>query len=134
MPQQVHRSGRSVPPQEAGFLSVGGIFTALIVAAIIFAAYKLLPPYINNYQLQDSIETIARDATYSRTPESEIRQQVLSEARDLGINLGEDQVAVSRTSTSVNITAQYRIPVDLLVRQLDLEFSPSAGNRNIVAK
>jgi hypothetical protein len=59
---------------------------------------------------------------------------VLVEAGDLGLELDESQVMVQRSGSSVNIAAQYYVTVDLLVRQLDLEFTPSAGNRNIMAK
>ena len=105
------------------------------MAAIIFAAYRLLPPYIDNYQLQDSMENIARTATYTqKMTEEEIRDQVLGQARQLGIPLRAEQVAVQRSGVTVNISARYDVPVDLLVRHVDLQFSPAAGNRNILAR
>jgi hypothetical protein len=113
---------------------VGGILTILVVAALIFAAYKLMPPYVNNYQLQDTVETIAREATYTKMTEADIRQQVINKASDLGVELDPSQVYVERSGPSVNISTEYMITVDLLVRQVDLQFAPSAGNRNIVAK
>lgn len=119
---------------ERGFLTVPGIFMLLVLGAIVFVAYKLVPPYVDNYQLQDEIETIARTATYNRMTEAEIRNQVLREAQDLGIPLEERQVAVQKAGNTVNIAAEYVVPVDLLVRQLDLQFAPYAGNRNIMAK
>jgi cell division protein FtsL len=117
-----------------GFITFSGLLLLLVVAAILFASYKLLPPYIDNYQLQDSIENLARTATYNRLTESEIRNQVLGAAQELGIPLDERQVVVQRSGSSVNIAVQYYIPVDLLVHQMELQFAPSAGNRNIMAK
>jgi hypothetical protein len=116
-------------------MTFSGVMLILVVAAIIFAAYKLLPPYIANYQLQDSMEDLARQATYSgKITEEEIRMQVLGQARDLGIPLEPEQVDVQRSGVTVAIGAHYIIPVDLLVRQVDLQFSPAAGNRNIMAR
>ena len=130
-----HATAKRFQRCERGFLTFSGLLLLLVVAAIIFAAYRLLPPYIDNYQLQDSMEDIARTATYAqKMTEEEIRDQVLGQARQLGIPLRAEQVAVQRSGTTVNISASYDVPVDLLVRQLDLQFSPAAGNRNIMAR
>lgn len=119
---------------QRGFLTFSGVLLILVVGAIFFVAFKLLPPYIRNYQLQDSLETIARTATYNRMTETQIRDEVLSEAEDLGILLEKRQVAVRSTGNSVDIAVRYVISVDLLVRQLELQFAPGAGNRNIMAR
>lgn len=120
---------------EAGFMSVSGILLILVVAAILFAAFKLLPPYIDNYRLQDSIETIARNSTYNGAiTASDIRKQVMAEIREIGIPVEENQVVVQRTGVTVNIAIRYSITVDLLVQQVVLNFEPAAGNRNILTK
>ena len=119
---------------EAGFLNVTGILLILVVGAILFAAFKLLPPYIDNYRLQDYMESVARNATYNRMTESDIRSQIMNEVRELGIPIDENDVRIQRSGATVNISIEYMITVDLLVRQVDLQFAPSAGNRNIMSK
>jgi len=119
---------------ERGFITFSGLVLLLVVAAILFVSYKLLPPYIDNYQLQDSIESLSRTATYNRLTEADIRNQVLDAAQELGIPLDQQQVVVQKSGSTVNIAVQYYVPVDLLVHQMDLQFAPSAGNRNIMAK
>ena len=106
----------------------------LVVAAILFAAFKLLPPYFDNYRFQDSIDAIARNTTYSKATEADIRAEVMDEARQLGIPIDESEIQVQRSGASVNISVDYMITVDLLVREVDLVFAPAAGNRNIMAK
>ncbi|MBI4459882.1 MAG: DUF4845 domain-containing protein [Acidobacteria bacterium] len=93
-----------------------------------------MPPYINNYQMQEEIEDLSRTATYSRMSEAEIRKAVLNRASDLGIELDERQVMVRKATGSVDIAVHYEIPVDLLVQQVVLTFEPSAGNRNIATR
>ena len=116
-------------------MSFSGIMLILIVAAMLFSAFKLLPPYIDNYRLQDSLDSLARNATYNANiREADLQKQVIEEARLLGILLEPNQVAVRKSGATVNIAARYTITVDLLVRQVDLNFKPSAGNRNIMAK
>ncbi len=130
-----HTTAKRFQRCERGFLTFSGLLLLLVVAAIIFAAVKLLPPYIDNYQLQDSMESLARTATYTqKMTEEEVRNQVLGQAKQLGIPLRADQVAVQRSGPTISISAHYDVPVDLLVRQLDLQFSPAAGNRNIMVR
>jgi len=119
---------------ERGFLTVTGVLMILVLAAMIFAAFKLLPPYINNYQLQDAIENISRTATYNRATEADIRKVVLDEARDIGVTLDPSQVDVVKAGVTVNIAIDYYIDVDLIVRQMELHFTPQAGNKIITAK
>jgi len=119
---------------ERGFLSFSAILGLVIMAVIIFAAIKLLPPYISNYQFQDAIDNMARNATYSTVTEADLRRDVMKEARGLGIALQDRQVVVQKDRTTVNIAISYEVPVDLVARQVVLKFAPSAGNRNIVAR
>lgn len=134
----IAQAGSALEPRRArrqdGFLTFSGILLLLVVAAIIFTAFKLLPPYIDNYRLQDSLENISRNATYNKMSDGEIRGLVKEEARQLEIPLEDNQIQVQRTGASVNIAVQYTVPVDLMVRQVELSFQPFAGNRNIMAR
>jgi hypothetical protein len=115
-------------------VSFSVILGLAILAAIVFAAIRLLPPYIANYQFQDAIDNLARSATYSTITEADLRKDVLRQARDVGIQLQDKQVVVQKDRTTVSIRISYEVPVDLLARQVVLKFAPSAGNRNIVAR
>ena len=127
MPVPVNRS-------ERGFLSFSGVLGLFVLAALIFLAIKLMPPYISNYELQDAVENIARMATYSTMSEADIRKTVLQQAKDAGVALEDKQVVVQKGRGTVDIAVRYTVPVDLLVRQVELKFSPSAGNKSITAR
>ena len=118
---------------QRGFLTFSGVLLILTVAAIIFVTFRLMKPYVANYQLQDSVTTLARTATYNRQSETDIRKEVMQDASDLGIDLDPKQIVVRRDGPSVYIAVDYSVPVDLYVRQMDLQFSINAGNRNITA-
>ena len=105
-----------------------------LVGAILFCAFKLLPPYIDNYQLEDSMNNIARNATYNRLTVDDIRKEVMTQVRTLDIPIDPSDIKIQQGGNTVNISIQYTVTVDLLVRKLDLQFAPSAGNRNIMAK
>jgi hypothetical protein len=130
-----HRAGSRAPRRgEAGALTFSGILLLVVVVAILFCAFKLLPPFIDNYQLEDSMKNIARNATYNRMTEDDIRKEVMTQVRILGIPIEPSTLKVDRAGPTVNISVQYTVRVDLLARQVDLQFAPSAGNRNIMVK
>jgi len=105
----------------------------LFLAFLIFLALRLLPPYSSNSKLQDAVEDLASRATYSQMSEPEIRREVIGRAREFGIQLDNRQVTVRKIRASVDISVQYAVQVDLGVRQVELRFAPSAGNRNLNA-
>ena len=126
MPMRASRS-------ERGAFTLSTIISLLVFAALVFLAFKLLPPFIDNYQFQDSITNLARTATYSQLmTETEIRKTIMKEAQELGIPLKDKQMAVEKMGGSVNISVRYAVEVDLIARKVVLDFQPSAGNRNIV--
>ncbi|MSO21489.1 MAG: DUF4845 domain-containing protein [Acidobacteria bacterium] len=122
------------PNKERGFITVTGVIMIFVLVAVIFAAFRLLPPYINNYQLQDSITNIAHTSTYDRSTSVDVHRMVMESARDIGIALQPNQVFAEKANPNVNIDIDYSVTVDLIVKQLDLHFTPSAGNKIITAK
>ena len=113
---------------ERGFLSFSAIVALVVVAAVIFLALKLLPPYISDYQLRDAVVNIARRGGYSNATERDIRDEVIDRAGDFGIELDDRQVAVRKRDNSVDIAVEYAVQVDLLEWNVELRFEPSAGD------
>jgi len=120
---------------ERGFLSISAIFGLALVGAVIFLAIKLLPPYITNYQVQDAMDNLARNSTYTPITEADLKKEVMKQARGLGVPLDDRQVTVEKTTgSSVGIALHYEVPVDLVARQIVLKYEINAGNRNILAR
>ncbi len=119
---------------QRGFISISGVVSLLLLASMIFIGVKIGPPYVSFYQLQDSIHNLALIASYSPMSEEEIRRSVMAQASNYGIDLDPKQLTVHKGSGQVVIVAHYTIPVDFLVRRMDLQFEPSASNRTIGAK
>ena len=116
---------------QRGFISFSGIISLVVLAVGIFLGFRLIPPYVSNYQLQDSIQNLTLIASYSPMGEQEILKAVVSRANSYGIDLPAKQVTVHKGSGSVVIVAQYTVPVDLLMYRVELHFAPSASNRQI---
>lgn len=107
------------------------IYTAVLVAAV-FAAVKILPAYVNEYQISDKIQETARFAVVNRYTEEQVREEVYRTVQDLRIPARREDIKVSVSRSLVTISLDYTVPVDLVVYQLTLHFTPSAENRSLI--
>ena len=116
---------------QRGFLSFGLIVSLLVLASIVFLALRLLPPYISNYECEQAVQALALQATYTNMSEDDIMKSVISKADGYGIELEPHQVKVHKAEGTVDITAHYAVPVDLMVSQVELHFELLGRNQNI---
>ena len=107
------------------------IYTAVLVFAV-YSAVKILPAYVNEYQLADKIQETARFAVVNRYNEEQVRDEVYRTVQDLSIPAKREDIKVSVSRAVVSISLDYTIPVDLMVYQLNLHFTPSAENKSLL--
>jgi len=107
------------------------IWTALLVF-LAYAAFKIMPIYIAEYQLADKIQEEARFAIVNHYSEEQIRDAVYKVVQDLDIPVARDQIKVLSSSQLVQISLDYTVPVDLIVYRVDLHFTPSGQNRSLI--
>lgn len=113
-----------------------GKFKAILWTAILvfgaYAAYKLLPPYIAEYQLADKMQEQARFAIVNHYSEDQIRDTVYKTVQELEIPATRDEIKVLSSSQVVRISVDYTVPVDLIVYHMQLHFTPSSENRALL--
>ena len=108
------------------------VFTVILVIGI-FLAFKLVPPYVAEYQLQDKMQEMARFGIVNRYSEEQIRDNMFKVVQDLDIQgIKREDIKVSVTQAMVKVSLEYAVPVDLLVYSTDLHFSPSSENKSIM--
>jgi len=122
---------RQSAQREHGRGRLGTLLTVLILAVAVFVAIKVVPAYVLNYQLQDSMQTEARFAISSKKGEEEIREAVWKKIQELGIPARKEDIRVTVVDTSVTIVVNYVVHVDLEVYEFNLEFHPHADNHTI---
>ena len=103
----------------------------VLLGSMIFAGVKILPIYVDNYQMQDAIESEARFAIGNRLNSKDIRDNVWKKVNEIGIPADQDSLKVSASPGSVRISLDYTVPVDLLVYKFTLDFHDHADNRSI---
>ncbi len=111
--------------------SIKALFGLLVVAAVFYLGYKVMPPYFANYQFEDVIRNETDMNSYSQKSEQEIRESVVKKARDLDIPLTTDQVKVQRSGPELAISADYTVHIDIPVYPFDLHFTPASKNKKI---
>jgi len=118
---------------ERGSSKMNFILTIAILVAMVVAGVKIVPVYFAKYQFQDAIETESKFALtgFPKKGVEDIKDDVLKKAQELDLPLQRDAIRVIVTNGSVDIGADYTVPVDLYVYKFSLDFHPHADNHSI---
>src|SRR5262249_13912064 len=107
------------------------IYTVILVTAL-YSAIKILPAYVNEYQLSDKIQETARFAVVNRYTDEQVRDEVFRTVQDLNIPAKREDIKVTVSRSLVTISLDYTVPIDLMVYQLTLHFTPAAENKSLI--
>ncbi len=88
-----------------------------------------MPAYVAEYQLTDKMQEQARFAVVNRYTEEQVRDIIYKVVKDLEIPVKREDIKVVTNNDVVKISVDYTVPVDLLVYQLNLHFTPSSENK-----
>ena len=103
-----------------------------IVVLAIYSAWKIVPVYVNEYQLSDKMQEQARFAVVNHYTEDQIRDNIFKVIQDLEIPAKRESIKVVATNSIVKISMEYTVPVDLFFYHTDLHFSPSSENKALI--
>jgi hypothetical protein len=107
------------------------IYTVILIAAV-YAAVKVVPAYVADYELKDKITEQARFAVVNRYTEDQIRDIIYKVVQDLDIPANREDIKVQNTNHGVMISVNYTVPVDFKVYKAELTFSPSSEARDLM--
>jgi hypothetical protein len=132
--QRIRNTGaraRSYAQRGAGKLKA--ILTTAILLIAVFAAYKIVPAYVTDYELSDKMQEQARFAVVNRYNDEQIRDNIFKVVQDLEIQgVKRDDIKVTATQAVVKISLEYTVPVNLGVYSTELHFSPSSENKSLM--
>ena len=114
---------------EAGAGHLKAVVFTLIMAALVYTGFKVVPYMINNYEFQDGIQEIARYASAMRQDPGKVRDAVLKEADKDDVPIAAEDLKIVGTGGNYQISADYSVIVDLIVYKWTLNFHPSASNK-----
>jgi hypothetical protein len=101
------------------------IYTVILLAAV-YAAVKVVPIYVAEYQLNDKITEQARFAVVNRYSEDQVRDIIFKVIQDLDIPANREDIKVKNTNHGVMISVNYSVPVDFKLYKTEINFSPSS--------
>jgi len=128
---QPARSGRAALRSQHGGGTIKAILWTILLIYGAFVAYKILPAYVAEYQLADKMQEQARFAVVNHYPEEQIRDSIFKVIKDLEIPVKREDIKIESSQDVVRIACDYTVPVDLLVYQMSLHFTPSSENKNL---
>ena len=114
--------------------TVKAIVGILAIIFVVYAAFQIAPPELNNYSFQDDLRTVALTGGANfKMSDEDLRTTVLQRAQEHQIVLTPEQVQVQRINTpgapSVYVAVDYSVPVSLPGYSFSLHFTPSSGNK-----
>jgi len=123
---------RSSPRAQRGGAKLKAlVYTAILVGGV-YAAFKVVPAYVAEYELKDKMSEQARFAIVNRYTEEQIRDNIYKTIQDLDIPAKREDVKVMNTNHGLAISVNYTVPVDLMVYKTELNFSPSSEGVDIM--
>jgi hypothetical protein len=113
--------------------ALGGL---LLVIAVIYCCFQIIPPELTNYSFQDDLRNIAMvGGANPHETDQEILDSIVKKAAEHQITLAPEQVTIQRIGTpgapAVYVAAEYSVPVSLPGYNIVLHFTPSSGNRGM---
>ncbi|HEV2419662.1 MAG TPA: hypothetical protein VGX94_17840 [Terriglobia bacterium] len=113
--------------REFGGGSFGLIVTLVILAAIGYIAYQVVPIYVHNYELNNYLNEVALEAVSNRIKVDDVPAAVVErcEALNLPVELGD--VNMDSGGNAINIHVAYTAPVQLLSYTWVIHFTASAS-------
>jgi len=101
------------------------LFVVLVFFGLIaYSAVKIVPAYVNNYQLQDTCQSEATFFAAHQKTDEKAKAAVWAEVQSLGIPITQDAVKVQVIGKTARISLDYTITVDLFGYELNLDFHP----------
>ena len=108
------------------------LFSLAFLGLVLFCAIKIVPVYVENYQLQDYVNQMAVEASVHQPQEKPeaLENEIYAKAESLGLPVERQDIKVS-VGRTVLINVDYSVYVDLKFYTLPIHFTPSAKNSNI---
>jgi hypothetical protein len=107
------------------------IYTVVLLAAV-YAAVKIVPAYVAEYELKDKMAEQARFAIVNRYSEEQVREVIFKVVQDLDIPANREDIKVESTNHGIMISVNYSVPVDFKVYKTQLSFSPTSEGRDLL--
>ena len=99
-------------PGERGEGRLGFLITLIVVATAVFLGVKVVPVRVTAYEFRDVLREEARYGAV-RDSDEVVAKRIMEKAAELELPLKKSDLKVSRTESTMIISASYEQPIDL---------------------
>lgn len=118
---------------QSGKVKASFVIFLILFTVGIYVGWKMIPPYIAEYELEDWMRTQTPYFLVNHMPDETLRATIAKELASRSIPADKDNIKiVANNSRSLQFEVDYSVPVDLGVYQTVLHFSPSADSQSLV--
>ena len=107
---------------EEGKGTLGCLFSILLMAIVLFLAFKLAPVYFNHYEFKGDMKQAVSRIGVRAIAEDVIIQDLIKTAEKNNITIEKENIKIRRFSGQVYISIEYTVPVNFLIMKHDLHF------------
>lgn len=110
----------------SGLVSLKVLVVLLVLAGLGYVGTKLIPPYWEYLSLQDPVKEAA--IVYARQgKEAEVRAELITRARQIGIALDEERVDIGQEGNQIVVRVAWEVPLDIPLYRRSLRFRIEKG-------
>lgn len=121
-----YNRGRN-PQRGAG--RIKALIWITIIILLVYLGIKIVPPFVNYYDLRDHMEQTATFAAVGNQTEQQIREDICRKIRDLELPARCEDLQVVRGNRRVQISLHYVVEVPFLGYTINLNFAPETDKR-----
>ncbi len=102
------------------------MITLMVIIIVVYLMFKIVPAYVNDYELKDTLTTEGRFYAARQKTEAQVKGTVFKEIQELGIPAKYEDIQLQTTGHTLRISVKYTVMVDLPGYQLNLNFNPNS--------
>ena len=106
-------------------LSPKKLLILLLLLVVAFVGIQYGRAFLVRYEFDDSVRQSVKYAASTRKDPETVRREVLGKAQELGVDIGRNDVHITKRGPAFNLSIEYDWPVDLKVYQHVLTFEIS---------
>jgi predicted membrane protein len=104
------------------------MITLIVIISVVYLMFKIVPAYVNDYQLKDTLTTEGRFQAARQKTEEQVRNSIWKEIQELGVPAKREDIQIQTSGRSLRISVKYTVVVDLPGYQLNLNFNTNSEN------
>ena len=111
---------------EAGEGQLGCIVGLLVLVAMFYVAYKMIPIKVKAADLRQTVTDESKAAGIRN--DKQIRENILSKAKELELPVDTDNISIERFANTMHIDVKYTVAVDFPGYTYNWEFEDKVEN------